>query len=156
MFAALRPTSRVVLISSQHTVLMLFTRAPDSSNWSRWVLPGGGVDPGESHEQAALRELAEETGLRLDQLGPRVFVEDVPLPYDEAIYPGAHQEYFLARIDDEFEPDRAGWTETEHVDVTRWQWWTIEALESTTQPFEPRGLPDILRQWVASTEGEAS
>ena len=29
-----------------------------------WVLPGGGIDPGESTEAAALRELQEETGLR--------------------------------------------------------------------------------------------
>lgn len=35
---------------------------------SVWVIPGGGVDPGESPEQAAIREIWEETGLRVDIL----------------------------------------------------------------------------------------
>lgn len=30
-----------------------------------WVLPGGGIEPGESPEAAALREMEEETGLRV-------------------------------------------------------------------------------------------
>lgn len=29
-----------------------------------WVLPGGGIDPGESFEKCALRELKEETGIK--------------------------------------------------------------------------------------------
>ncbi|MBD8869603.1 NUDIX domain-containing protein [Nocardioides donggukensis] len=32
----------------------------------RWGFPGGGVESGETHEQAAYRELAEETGIVLE------------------------------------------------------------------------------------------
>jgi 8-oxo-dGTP pyrophosphatase MutT (NUDIX family) len=39
---------------------ILLTRRTDNG---RWCLPGGGIDPGESAEEACVREVWEETGL---------------------------------------------------------------------------------------------
>lgn len=51
----------------EQAAYILTTRAPRlSSHAGQRAYPGGRVDPGESVEQAALRELEEEVGLRLD------------------------------------------------------------------------------------------
>jgi 8-oxo-dGTP pyrophosphatase MutT (NUDIX family) len=52
---------------------LLLTRRPGGMrrHAGQWALPGGRMDPGETPEQTALRELAEEVGL---QLGPEALL----------------------------------------------------------------------------------
>jgi 8-oxo-dGTP diphosphatase len=45
-----------------------------------YILPGGGVQAGETPEQALMRELAEETGVNIST-GRPVFVEEAGAPY---------------------------------------------------------------------------
>ncbi len=67
-----RTAARVVLVDDAERVLLLSGTDPQvDSRW--WITPGGGIESGEDLPTAALRELAEETGLRLgsdDLVGP--------------------------------------------------------------------------------------
>jgi len=59
-------TVAIILTNDRGEVLLqLRDNNPNISFANSWTLPGGVVDPGEVHEQAARRELAEETGLQL-------------------------------------------------------------------------------------------
>lgn len=40
-----------------------------------WIDPGGHIDPGEDINQAVLREVLEEVGLKVELVGPRGWVE---------------------------------------------------------------------------------
>ena len=65
----LKPASVAVCVmqSPAGESLLITRRAHGLRNHAgQWALPGGRRDPGESIEAAALRELDEETGLRLD------------------------------------------------------------------------------------------
>lgn len=145
----LRRTSRIVLMDETGAALLFFTAAPDSTRFARWITPGGGVDPGESHEQAAIRELFEETGLVVDTVGEPVWSLDFDVAWDEADHDQGHAEYYLVPCE-RFDPVSTNWTDSEHVDMTRHGWFTADELLRCGEPFEPYDLPRLLRVAAAA------
>lgn len=140
----LRRTSRIILMDETGAALLFMTAAPDSTRFARWITPGGGVDPGETHEQAGVREVFEETGLVIDNVGEPVWSLDFDVAWDDANHDRGHAKYYVVRCE-RFEPVSTNWTESEHVDMTQHGWFTADELLRSGQPFEPYDLPRLLR-----------
>jgi len=138
-----RPSARLLLIDPQDRLLLFrfAHRQGALAGQIYWATPGGGLEPGESFEQAALRELAEETGFEAGEIGPEIGGREftLRLPSGEDVL--ADERFFALRI--EGEPSRAGWTAQErHVMQERW---SLEALMATSETVFPENLPDLLR-----------
>lgn len=69
------PQAAGVMLMHAGRVLML-KRAADSDHAGKWCFPGGGVEPGETPEQAAIRECREETGIRVDGALSKIHYSD--------------------------------------------------------------------------------
>ncbi|MEU7573351.1 NUDIX domain-containing protein [Micromonospora sp. NPDC049240] len=73
----------VLLVDPAGAILMQHRDGNAPVSPYRWSLPGGSIEPGETPEQAARRELREETGLTAGDLrllwsGPRPYEEGFP------------------------------------------------------------------------------
>jgi 8-oxo-dGTP pyrophosphatase MutT (NUDIX family) len=140
-----RQAARVLLVDAEDRVLLLAGRDPDdASAGTWWFTPGGGLDPGETQLQAAVRELAEETGLRArpEDLGEPVHERVARFAFGGLAYRQS-EVFYLLRVD-AHEVDTAGFTEVERAAVTGHRWWPRPELVTTQDTVYPRDLDEVL------------
>jgi G:T/U-mismatch repair DNA glycosylase/ADP-ribose pyrophosphatase YjhB (NUDIX family) len=137
----LRPAARALVLDPEDRLLMVRFEFPTSTVWAA---PGGGMEEGEDASAAVRRELAEEVGLDVTDVGPVVWRRD-HLFREPKRWLGQSEEYFLLRVD-AFEPaPRLTWAELNAEFVTDIRWWTPEELETANVTFAPQRLPELLR-----------
>ncbi len=139
---AVRATARVLVVDDADRILLFHSHWDRRALPPRWVTPGGGIDAGETPHQAAVRELFEETGQRVDTLGEPVWHAIIPMP---AAYQAQSSDatFYLWRTH-EFDPIDSGWTDDEREDVLEWSWFDAERLRTSTDAFDPEDVRRIL------------
>ncbi|HEU0335990.1 MAG TPA: NUDIX domain-containing protein [Gaiellaceae bacterium] len=147
----LRSAARAIVLDSDERVLLVRFAFPDRTVWAT---PGGGLEPAETHEDAIRRELAEEAGLEVDEVGPPVWTRTHLWP-DGLRWDGQEEVYFLVRVAP-FEPvPRLSPEQLARELVAELRWWSQEELADSTASFAPRRLPELLRDLVQRGPGPA-
>jgi 8-oxo-dGTP diphosphatase len=136
-----RRSSRLICVDSESRVLLF--RYAQWDGGSFWATPGGGVEDGETFEQAAIREASEELGASVvivKFLRERI----VDISYQDHI---VHQleRYFQVRIDSTNIAANLQ-TEYEREGILETRWWTLAELQAKTVVVFPEDLATWLEE----------
>ena len=140
-----RPSSRLLVIDPlQRVLLFRFEhRQGPLAGQQFWATPGGALDPGESYAQAACRELLEETGLSVDDIGPEVGQRIATFQMPDGGMVRADERFFLVRAG-ALEISTERWTALEHEVMAAHRWWSSADLRSATEQVWPEDLAELL------------
>lgn len=141
----LRHAVRVLLLDEEDRVLLLHSIDPQSGR-AFWFPPGGGNEGNEDERAAAMREVAEETGLADVELGPEVWRRRHVLEWRGTTW-DQRERWLLARVE-AFVVTREQLTEEEHEDIGEARWWTLGELAATPDALVPRDLARLLAALV--------
>ncbi len=138
-----RDAARVILVDARDRIFLHHIVVP-GRGIPVWITPGGGVNEGESYHDAAVRELWEETSIRVTDLGAPVWKRRHVFDMNDVCYE-AIERYFLLRVDRE-DPQPAAFEELEASCYIGAAWWTVPAIEDSTETFAPRTLATCLSE----------
>jgi 8-oxo-dGTP pyrophosphatase MutT (NUDIX family) len=148
-----RTSARIVLLDDDGCVLLFCgsdPALPDGSDGAAplwWFTVGGAAQAGETLPQAAVRELAEETGLRVDpaeMIGP-VWRRDAVIDFNGSVI--RSEEMFFIHRTRRFEPSTAGRTGLERAYIHGHRWCDatmISELVAKGETVYPLQLGELL------------
>lgn len=110
---------------------------------NKWCFPGGGLDPGETHETAAVREVGEECDVVLDRKNLKfAFAFDHDGHKCDHFFVVDVRENILVEC---YEGQRLEWRTIEEIEELDLADWLVDAVQL---------LKSFLRNWTSSFLGE--
>ena len=146
-----RPSSRLLVLDPTGCLLLFrFVHKHGAlAGHAFWATPGGGLEPGETFAEAAIRELKEETGIAANSIGDSVARREFVMTMPDGEQVVADEQFFVVSVEEQ-RVLRDQWTALEVEVMADYRWWTAAALKATQETVWPKDLPQILAsagQW---------
>jgi 8-oxo-dGTP pyrophosphatase MutT (NUDIX family) len=138
----IRRAVRAILLDPSDRVLLVRFEFP---NATRWALPGGGIEPGETAAAALHRELAEEAGIVDPVIGPHVWTRLHIIPFIGGLFDGQLDQIHLVRVPAGEPRPHLSWEQLRAEHVHELRWWTLAEIAASDAHFVPAALAAHLR-----------
>lgn len=146
----IRNSVNLILLNEANELLLMQAHDPkttdvDGSYYGPFWFPvGGKIEEGENLEEAAYRELLEETGLTKDQveLGPIVWHGEFDLVLS-GILQRLHQRFMVVKTKTS-EVSHSNFTPEEKEVIVKSAWFSLDAIKNCSEVIFPVVLPDYL------------
>ena len=152
-----------IMLLNRHAEVFVGRRI-DIPSVPAWQMPQGGIDPGETPREAALRELKEEIGTDRAEIlreSRTWLIYDLPPELGGTVwggrYRGQKQKWFAMRFTGSDSDINVA---TAHPEFDRWQWVLPQRLPEMIVPFKRQLYLDILAEFrehcIASPDNDKS
>jgi 8-oxo-dGTP pyrophosphatase MutT (NUDIX family) len=150
-----RRAVRLVVVDVEDKILLFHTRDPDHPELGTWwELPGGGIDPGETYVEAAIRELREETGIvaSRSQVGPPTWRRRASFRHRQSRHVQDETIVTLRLSVPAPDIDESQRLAYEQEDYFDFRWWPTPEIFSSGERFYPGQLPALLTPFLNGEE----
>lgn len=140
MTLPLREAVRAIVIDDAQRLLLVRFEFPDREVWAT---PGGGIEPGETHDAAVRRELREEVGVHHADIGPAVWTR-IHRFTTMAGYSGQRETFYLVPLHETPGTPQFSDEQLRAEGLAGSRWWTPAELNAAQNTrFAPQRLPEF-------------